>query len=423
MGWEAIFSLSLVGGMLAVLALGQARPEWLLPGTLAAMMAAGVLGPADALSGVVNPAVMTVGALFIVAGGLAATGLLAAAGNRLLGPARCERAAMGRMAATVLPASALLNNTPIVAMMIPVVGNWCRLRGIRPARLMIPLSYLAILGGTCTLIGTSTNLIVHGMMVEAGLEGIGMFEISRVGLPLALAGVLFLMLAAGRLLPDRSGPAEKTDTAVPSDNRAEPSNSGADPRCWAAVGVIVLLVGLLVTRPIRVETAALLAAGLMILLGCIGPIAAVGAVQWRVLITIAAAFGLGKALVVSGAAPWMVESALETVGPWGPLAVLAGLYLATWALTEIITNNAAAALMFPFALEAANLLGVDARPFMLTLAVAASASFTTPIGYQTNMMVFSPGGYRFGDYLRVGLPLNLVLWVLAVTLIPRAWPF
>ncbi|HTE20366.1 MAG TPA: SLC13 family permease, partial [Armatimonadota bacterium] len=187
-------------------------------------------------------------------------------------------------------------------------------------------------------------------------------------------------------------------------------------------GSVLRLGPLTVTVP-EVSISAFVIAALMIATRCISTSDAHSSLDWSTLISIAAAFGLGKALENSGAAQTVADVVVKGTGHWGPVAVLAALYLLTMVFTELITNNAAAALMFPFALALAAQLGVSPRPFVFGIMFAASLAFATPIGYQTNLMVYGPGGYRFTDFTKIGLPLNLLLWVLAVLLIPFVWPF
>ena len=580
------------------------------------LMVIGAVTPESAFNGFKNPGVLTVAALFVVAAAMRETGVLDVLGNWVLGRARTDRAATARLAGLVVPLSAFLNNTPIVAMMAPAVLDWCRRVQIAPSRLLIPLSYLAILGGTCTLIGTSTNLLVHGMLIDehkrvvatevqpadaaqhqrelAGLRGIGMFEVGLIGLPYALVGFTYLMTVGQRLLPHRKelleqlgesrreflvemfvqpscrlvgqsveqaglrqlaglflieidrgqrvitpvDPAETIEAhdrlvftgvvssivdlekipglvpaadpsyeALPRDQRGrllcEAVVSPTSPligtsvrkadfraqynaavvavhrngaRVTNKVGDIVLQSGdtlLLQTtshfvrahrnnadfylvssvhewRPLRRDragiaivvflalvvamtagwlephVAAIGAAVAMILLGCISGGDARQSIEWQVLLTVAASFAIGAALEETGAARYIaggIVQATQSCGSWAPWVALAAIYLLAMLMTEMITNNAAAVLMFPFCLETAKLLDVSPRPFVMALVLAASASFATPIGYQTNMMVYGPGGYRFSDFLRVGAPLNLTLWVVAVMLIPLIWPF
>jgi di/tricarboxylate transporter len=194
-------------------------------------------------------------------------------------------------------------------------------------------------------------------------------------------------------------------------------------RAPGAILVFAALVVAMTTGWLSIVLAAGIAAVTLVLLGCLSVSAARRSIEWEVLVTIASAFAVGQAMENSGLAAGLAEPLVDLAGLWGPIAALAGIYLLGSILTELITNNAAAVLLFPFCLETARLLDVSSRPFLMALALAASASFMTPIGYQTNMMVYGPGGYRFGDYLRVGTPLNLLLMGVAMVLVPRIWPF
>lgn len=572
----------------------------LLLGALVALGVAGVITPAEAFEGFSNHGMLTVAALYIVAAGLKETGALAIVGRWLLGNARTERGVLARMAVSVPACSAVLNNTPIVAMFIPVVSEWCKNHQKSVSRLLIPLSYLSILGGTCTLIGTSTNLVVNGLMTQkhaadparyAELEGMSLFEMSYVGIPYAIVGILYLWFMAPRLLPERKAfmdrmresvreylvnlqvrpgcplagktvseaglrhlpglflieihrggevlapveptqvihagdtltftgavhhivdlekipelvpvgdagyedrAAEKRDrmlveavvsvrspvigqtirdsnfrarynAAVVAVNRGGERLMGRvgdivlrngdtlllqagphfvaahrdDPAFYLVSGVedsrpvrhdkallSIILLGMLVvlmaTHRIPIVLTAFLVAGLMIGARCISISEARKSLDLSTLLTICAAFGLGKALENSGVAEAVANGLVYLGGEFGPYLMLIGVYLMTSFFTEIITNNAAAALSFPFAIAIAQQLDASPRPFALAVAFAASASFVTPLGYQTNLMVFGPGGYKFVDFVRIGLPLNLILLTLATLLIPWAWPF
>ncbi|MBM3791988.1 MAG: SLC13 family permease, partial [Acidobacteria bacterium] len=190
-----------------------------------------------------------------------------------------------------------------------------------------------------------------------------------------------------------------------------------------ALALLILLVGLMVSGIIPIVIAAFLIAGLMVLTRCISAGDARRSVDWQTLITIAAAFGLSKALVDSGLVPLVAEHLASITQRLGPYGVLAGIYLMTSLITETITNNAAAALVFPFAVAISGQIDASPRPFVMAVVFAASASFVTPIGYQTNLMVYGPGGYNFTDFVRVGLPLNMILLIAATILIPQVWPF
>jgi di/tricarboxylate transporter len=495
------------------------------------------------------------------------------------------------MAVIVLPASAFLNNTPIVAMFVPPLLSWSRRRNIAPSKVLMPLSFLAILGGTCTLIGTSTNLVINGLMETNGLGGMHLFEISVVGVPYALIGLVYLLTIGRGLMPDRKEMLEQLgesrreflvemsvqpgcrligqsiemaglrhlpglflieidrgdkligpvgpDEVIRENDRmiftgvvsgivelekivglipaADPSyevspqqqrrrrlceavisvNSpligktirGADfrasygaavvavhrggsrvekkigdirlrpgdtlllqtqphfvrayrndpsfylisdvdewrplrhDRTWIALVLFIALLFMMSTGYVSTAVAAAFIAVLMVGCGCISGAEARRSVEWQVLVTIGAAFGVGSALQESGAAALVASALFSSIEIWGPVAALAAIYLLGSILTEMITNNAVAVLLFPFCIEMAKLYEVSPRPFIIALMLAASASFMTPIGYQTNMMIYGPGGYRFFDFFKVGAPLNLMLWIVAILLVPYFWNF
>jgi di/tricarboxylate transporter len=591
MGIDAWLTLAVVGFLLTAMIRNLAPPDLLFLGATTFLAITQVITPNDAFAGFSNSAMLTVAGLFVVAVGLRDTGLLDDLGHHLLGGVRTERAVMLRLAAVTIPLSAFLNNTPIVAMFLPIVVDWCRRNHTSPSRLLIPLSFLTILGGTCTLIGTSTNLVIHGLMIKNGMPGLGLFEIAVIGVPYSLIGTAYLLTAGRWLLPERKdlleqlgesrreylvemevqagsrligksveanglrrlpglflieidragsiltpvGPEdiiqendhlvftgivssiielEKIPGLIPVADPNYESESKQQLRrrlCEAVISVNSPLVGksiretdfraaygaavvavhrsgkrvkqkigdielqpgdtlLLQTgphflrayrhdpafylvsnvddwRPLRrhravvagilfaaliavmtsgrvpLELATTMTAVLMVATGCVSTGDARRSIEWQVLITIAAAFGVGIALEKSGAAGAIAMGLVEMTRPFGPLAAVAVIYLIGSVVTELITNNAVAVLMFPFCIETARLYGVSPKPFLMALLLSASASFMTPIGYQTNMMVYGPGGYRFGDFLRVGGPLNLLLWLTAVLLIPVFWPF
>jgi di/tricarboxylate transporter len=575
--------------MFGLMACTRIGPDVILCGGLTLLVTLGVITPEEAIAGLANEGMVTVGVLFIVAAGLRETGAMHLVALRLLGRPSSVSVAQARLMTPVAALSALMNNTPLVAMMLPVVSDWARQCRLSASKLMIPLSYATILGGTCTLIGTSTNLVVHGLLrTAADLPGLRMFDLTWVGLPCAVAGLSYIVLASRWLLPERrpaisplDDPREYTVemhvtpespligqtieqaglrhlpgmylmeinrakevlAAVAPEERLQAHDQlvfvgvvdsvvdlqrfrGLVPatdqvfklagtraerclieavvsdtcplvaqtirdgrfrtlynavviavarngeRLHQKIGDIVLRPGdtlLLEARPAFVEqqrnsrdfflvsrvedstplrherawiawailggmvtsaalgwlsmlNASMLAAGLMLLTGCCTSTIARRSVDWQVLLVIAASFGMEQALRKSGAASAITGLLLGMVraNPWLALAMVYG---ATMLLTELISNNAAAALMFPIALAMATSLQVNPMPFMVALALAASYGFATPIGYQTNLMVYGPGGYRFVDYLRFGVPLNALLWAMTVCITPLVWPF
>jgi di/tricarboxylate transporter len=588
--WQGWLTLGVTLTAFLVNALTPLPAEIVFLGGLAILFLSGTLDEAATFGGFSNAGMITVGVLYIVVTGLQQTGALGLISQHVLGLPKGESAALLRLMAPVVGLSAFLNNTPVVAMFIPVVNDWCRKLRISPSKLMIPLSYGAIFGGICTLIGTSTNLVVNGLLIsETNAPGLKIFDITGVGLPCAIAGTLYLFLAHRWVLPARKpaisygedvrqytvemvvangggslagktveqaglrhlpglylaeivrqaqllpavSPREvlregdqlvfvgvidsivdlhrlrglqpatdqvfKLDTprserclieAVVSntcplvgktiregqfrtrytavvlavgrngerlsgklgDIRLQPGDTlllEAPPNFFEqqrvsqdfylvssipdseplrhekaplAVVILAAMVLLAATGWLDMLKASVLAAIGMLATGCCAPLRALRSIEWSVLLVIAAALGLGKALESTGAAGAIAESLLGLAGdsPWMALTVVYGI---TTLLTEVITNNAAAALMFPIGVSLAETLGVSIMPFAISIMMAASASFATPIGYQTNLMVYGPGGYRFTDFMRVGIPLNLLFWAVTVAIAPRLFPF
>ncbi len=560
---------------------------------LAALFVLRILPAEEALSGFSHPATVTVACMFVLSAGLEASGAIRWLGDRFLehGPAR-EWALLLLVALVIGPVSAFINNTAAVAIFLPVVVRACHGKGISPSRILMPMAFLAILGGTCTVIGTSTNILVSSMAVARGQPAFGMFEFSRLGAIFFAVGAVYLVLVGRRLLPRRVRPeslttgyhlepyltevvvlpesplvgsalgearlAERHDLQVlalirggkvrpgvpdedevlreadvllvegsaaallsirdamgfavrpgrhpdDADLRSSDSalveavvlpNSPLESRTLKAIdfrhryGATVLAIRrrgedirgkighlrlaagdemlLLVprrdldrlrgqrdfvlleelevarVRPARAALAAAIVAGvvaaaalrlyptvacalagavLMAVTGCVSMRRAYESVEWKVIFLLAGVIPLGAALESTGAAAGAVRGLLWLVEGWGPAAVLSLFFLATCLLTGCMSNTATAALMVPLALTTAGALGVSGRPFLVAIAFAASAAFHTPIGYQTNLLVYGPGGYRFSDFLRVGGPLNLVFWALASILIPVLFPF
>ena len=596
MAWEGWITLAAVAAMAFALIRNLAAPDIILLGTLALLATLGIVSPGDAVAGFGNEGLITVATLFIVVAGLSATGGMNLIAAPLLGRPRSTLDAQVRLMLPVTVLSAFLNNTPLVAMFMPVVSDWCKKTGISPSKLFIPLSYAAILGGTCTLIGTSTNLVVNGLLIEhyeqlrPGEEqaGLHLFDIAWIGVPAAVLGTTYCLIFARWLLPNRSsaiaaggdlrqytvemvvepnGPLvgqtieqaglrhlpglylieidrggqilaavrpdetlaagdrlvfagivesvvdlRKMRGLLPATNQVEKiqadavnrvlveavvSNScpmvgrsiregrfrttynaaviavgrggerlrlkigdivlqpgdtllleagpefearqrnsrdfylvsaiadSAPPRhnrAWLALAILLAMIGLATFEVMSMLGAAMAAAALMVVTRCCTGGEARRSLDWTVLLVIGAAFGIGKAMETSGVAAFIADG-LMRVGGANEWTALATIYAVTMIFNAFITNNAAAVLVFPIAQATAERLGVDITPFAVALMFAGSNDFATPIGYQTNLMVYGPGGYRFGDYLRFGGPLNLLMLVIGVTLIPIFFPF
>ncbi len=589
MDWQGWFTLGVLALMVVGLIREIAGPDLLVMAGLFTLATAGILTPAETFSGFANPALATVGALFVVSAGLRSTGAIESVVVRLFGRARGEGSAIARMCPPLAASSAFLNNAPIVAMMTPVVIDWARRHAIAPSRLLIPLSYATILGSVTTLIGTSVNLTVDGLLRQASLPPMGFFELAPVGVPICAVGLLYLMGVAPRWIPTRQDPAEYLgehrreyvaamriepecrlvdqtveeaglrqlpglflveidrgghvitpvgpdqtlaagdrlvfagvvstivdlqripglvalgedeeqvdrkrgrrlveavvsrssplvnrsvreasfrsayDAAVmavhrngervggkigeivlrPGDNlllQTAPhflQAHGGSPdfylvsevdsegpprtdRAPIAVAILAAMVGVVALGWIPIYIAAFLAAGALIVTRCVGASDARRSVEWSVLVVIGAGLGIAVAMTKTGAAGTVAELIVLTAGAAGPLATLAVVYLTTMVLSELLHHAASAAIMFPIAVAAASQVGAEPRGFVMGVAVAATCAFANPVTYQTHLIVYGPGGYRFTDFLRVGLPLDLVVAGLALTMIPWIWPF
>ena len=583
--WTTVAVLLLV---LALLVRGRTSPAAVVFGGAVALLVLGVVTPEEAFSGFSNPAPITVAALYVLAAGVERTGALSPVLTRVLGRTGRYRRPLLRVTVPTAAASAFLNNTPIVAMLVPPVQSWARRRQLSPSKLLMPISFAAVLGGTLTVIGTSTNLVVSGQMGRMGLEQIGFFEVGRLGLPITLVGLVVMVALAPAVLPSRRSAREEMavagrdyavemvvdrggavdgrtvedaglrnlggaflaaldrdgDTLAPvsPDTRLQGGDrlrfvgpvrrvvglhetpgltsaekkhvvdlqdptvryfevvvgsrspllgrslkdvgfraayqaavlgihrsgellqgplgtetlrqgdtlmvvadqdwrgrwmdkpdflliaglDGAPPtvssRAWIPVLTLLAVVVLAATGLLPILQGALLGALVLVLTRVLTPLQARRAVDLEVIVVIAGSFGLAAAMSSSGLAGSLAGLLVGTFGGLGTWGVVLGVVLATMVLTELVTNNAAALLMLPVAVPAALEAGLDPRGLAIAVAVAASASFLTPVGYQTNMMVYGPGGYRFTDYARLGWSLSLLVLVLTVVLTPLLWP-
>jgi di/tricarboxylate transporter len=588
MSWEAWFVLLVVVGVLVVLIRDVASPSATMVAAMVVVLVAGIITPEQALVGFSNPAPITVAALYVLARAVEKTGALTPLVRRQLGPGENQRGALARLVLPTAAASSFLNNTPIVAMLLPQVQTWCEERGVSPSRFLMPLSFAALLGGVVTLIGTSTNIVVSGLLDEAGMGGLSFFELAWVGVPIALLGAVTLIALAPILLPERRSVREELDEQArkfvvemlvdaggPLDGRPVeeaglrhlssvflatierdgslvapvsphevlrggdrlrfvgrikhvvdlPAIRGLSPevsdhisemdtvtaryyeavlgaespligttlknadfrsryqgvvmaihraghRIDAKLGEVPLRVGdtlLILADPgfkarwedradflvvsaqgstpnvagrkallvaavtaaivllastglVPILQASLLGAVVLIVGRVLTPGDARGAVDLDVIVLIAAAFGVANAVAESGLAQIVAGGIIDATQVFGDLGILGGIIISTTILTGLVTNNAAALLMFPIAVSTAQQAGLEPRGFAIAIAVAASLDFLTPIGYQTNTMVYGPGGYRFGDYARLGAPLTLITIVLLLLIIPRVWP-
>lgn len=587
MSIDAWITLAVIAAVLVTLVRGRVSPAVVVFAGAVSVLVLGVVEPEEAFSGFSNSAPITVAALYVLAAGIEKTGALTPLMQSTLGEKGFYRLPLIRTLVPTMGASAFLNNTPIVAMLIPQVTAWAQRREMSVSKLLMPVSFAAILGGLVTVIGTSTNLVVSGQMGGLGLDEIGFFEIGKLGLPIALVGLVAVIVLAPRVLPDRrsarsemeqegrrftvemlvepGGPMDgktvaeanlrhlsglflasldrgdttiapvRPETVLRGGNRLhfvgsidrvvelqdmrglrsaeldhvldleDPSvryfeavigsrsplvgrtmrdvgfrsayqsavlgihRSGqlvegrlgtvpirvgdtlilvSDPgfkerwrdradfllvaeldgkppvstsRAWIPVTILLAVVGLAATGVFPILEGSLVGAILLVASRVLSPLEARRAIDIEVIVVIASAFGLAAAMQGSGLAGTIATGLVDLFGGFGDRGVLLGLVLATIILTELVTNNAAALLMLPIAVQAAAATDLDPRGAAIAIAVAASASFLSPIGYQTNMMIYGPGGYRFSDYARLGWVLTLVVIAATVALTPLLW--
>lgn len=432
MSADQVLTLAVLVAVVAALIWDKVRSDVVALAGAAVLLVTGVVRPVEVQGAFASPAIIALASLFVIAYALELSGLLDRA--IVAAVAMCKRlgaAGIWLMLCAIGCLSCFLNSTPIVVLGAPVVRDVATALRLPPKRYLMPLSYITILTGCCTLIGTSTNLLVDDMARIAGQPRFGIFEITPVGLPTALAGGLYLFFFSGRLMGrGLTEPGAPRDADIHVDN-AQIGNAAlfAEPRPFrprrAAIAAVVF-VGAIAAATLNVAPIAATAfagAVLLILLRIITADQAYGGLRPQILILIAGMVVIGIAMEESKLAGLATRALIGSLNDVAPLTALIILYLVTMTLTELLSNATVAVLMTPIAVALAESLGVSARPFLIAVMMAGSAAFATPFGYQTNVIVYQMAGYRYMDFVRVGLPLNLITFVVAVAAIRIFFPF
>ncbi len=431
MSFDQIAALVVLVAVVGVLIHGKVRSDVAALSAAAALLLLGVIRPVEVQGAFASPAVIALACLFVIAYAIELTGLM----GLLIRQATVLCARLGQLGLWLViilcgGASAFLNNTPIVVLAAPVVRDVATSLNLSPKRFLIPLSYIAIMGGACTLIGTSTNLLVNDMARNAGQPVFGMFEITPVALIIAAVGGAYLFFIGSRLLAngaddgEGAGPHEQTGDGMLGDLDLFAVDRPFRPRqAMVAMGVFVAVIAAAALGIAPIAASAFAGAVILILMRIITPEEAYAGLRPEVLLLIAGMVVVGLAIEVTGLAAAGTELLIDFIRPLGPWAALAILYGVTLFATELLSNAAVAVLITPVAVALAESLGVDPRPFLIGVMMAASAAFATPFGYQTNVLVFQVGKYKYMDFVRVGVPLNIVTWIAGVATIPLFFPF
>lgn len=432
---DQLITLAVLTAVVAALIWDRVRADVVALSGAAVLMLTGVVRPSEVQGAFASPALIALASLFVIVYAIELSGLL----DRLIDLAvrLCLRiGALGLWITIGLcgAASAFLNNTPIVVLAAPVIRDAARTLKLDPKRYLMPLSYMAILGGCCTLIGTSTNLLVADMARVSGQPSFGLFEITPVGLAIALAGGLYLLLLSGRLIrgdrnadpahvPDRRGREDMAGAQV-GDAELFAARQTLNPR--KAATSVLIFVGVIAAAAFGlapIAASAFAGAILLILMRVVSADEAYHGLRPEILLLIAGMVVIGIAMEESGLAATASAGLVQVAEPFGPLLALAIFYGATLFLTELLSNATVAVLFAPIAVALAESLGVSPRPFLVTVMMAASAAFATPFGYQTNVLVYQLGGYNYMDFVRVGLPLNILTWAVGLFAITIFFPF
>ena len=470
MTFDQIAALAVLIGVVGVLIHGKVRADVVALTGAAVLLLLGVVRPVEVQGAFASPAVIALAGLFVIAYAIELSGLL----GLLIRQATQLAARVGATGIWIViglcgSVGGFLNNTPVVVLAAPVIRDVAQSLRLSPKRFLMPLSHVTVMGGLLTLIGTSTNLLVNDMARNAGQPVFGLFEITPVGLFIAVVGGLWLYFVGARQL-GRSVARDEAEAAriaemEEAQRRAEAQAAGRRRRlslpfglprlgesrnqsdgsgdahlgdvslfgaadrafrlrpAMLSLAIFALVIASAALGWAPIAASAFAGAVALILLRVITPEEAYAGLRPEILLLIAGMVVVGTAIEVTGLAQAGASRLIDVIRPMGPLGALIVLYGVTLFATELLSNATVAVLITPVAVALAESLGVDPRPFLVCVMMAASAAFATPFGYQTNVLVFNMAGYSYMDFVRVGLPLNLITWIAAMVAIPIFFPF
>ena len=386
-----------------------------------ALTVTGVVSPSSAFSGLSNSNVILFAGMFVVGGALFETGVAKLIGDFVVKISRGSESVMmlGVMIFTAT-LSSVLSNTGTVAVMLPVCIGIADAGGFARGRLLLPLAMMASLGGMISLVGTPPNNTVTMVLGDAGYRTFGFFEFAWIGIPLTIAGIIYLMTIGKKLLPKTTGKVD--DSHVHNVGLAQKKQ----PKSKQIISTAILLVCVVImaTEIMPLHVAAVAGAMLAVITGCISEKEAYNAIDWTTIFLFAGTLSLATALDQTGAGKMVANAVIGLVGEsTSPYVLMTACFILSAGLTQFMSNTATCALLAPIGLHIAAGMGASPHAILMTIGIAASAAFATPIATPPNTLVLGPGGLKFMDYVKIGLPLLLITYIGCLLIIPRVWPF
>ncbi len=417
----AILTL-IVLGIVALLFVTEAIP--LAIAAMGGAIALGILGviPINTVfSGLSNSTVILFAGMFVIGGSMFHTGLAQKMGETVVKYAgKSENGLMFAVMLITATLSAVSSNTGTTAALMPVIIGICAVAKISASRQLMPLAFAAGLGGIITLVGTPPNIIAAGALKAAGFEPFGFFEFAWIGIPLTIAGMLYMMFIGKHLLP-------KMDISTEQEIEQEIEVSVSDPRKMWISGMILLAVVIVMgldLKAIPLEIAAIVGAILAVLTGCLKEKQAYHSIDWVTIFLFAGMMPIATAMEKSGAGKMIADIVVNAMGGSpSPMMVTASLFTLSCGLTQFMSNTASTALLAPIGISIAKGIGASPQAVLMAIAVAASCAFATPVGTPPNTLVLGPGGYKFMDYVKAGTGLVVVCFIVSILIIPMVWPF